>query len=171
MKPKRTLFLGAMGIVLLIVSSLNVPAFLVWNRTSSVPIGLYWIDRNKRVEVGALVLFQPNEALQSTLEEQGFIGPDWPLIKRVVALERDQICRRGETVSLNGTPIARAHQSDQLPSWQGCLTLESNDIFLLNEHPDSIDGRYFGVQGTQYIKGHAKPIWTISGSQHAPGTE
>jgi len=42
-----------------------------------------------------------------------------------------------------------------LPSWQGCATLNDEQVFLLGDAAGSYDGRYFGVTRAKEIIGRA----------------
>ena len=46
-----------------------------------------------------------------------------------------------------------------LPVWQDCRTLGADELLLLNpDHPDSLDGRYFGPLPTSTVIGRATPL-------------
>ena len=46
-----------------------------------------------------------------------------------------------------------------LPVWQGCRTLGTGELLLLNpDHPDSLDGRYFGPLPASAVIGRATPL-------------
>ena len=68
----------------------------------------------------------------------------------------------GADVSINDEPAAKARDVDsqgvQLGSWQGCVTLDDGQVFLLGDTPGSYDGRYFGVTGTREVVGRANLI-------------
>src|SRR3546814_6263031 len=72
-----------------------------------------------------------------------------PLMKHVVALPGQWACRVGAVVSVDGNRVAIAKSHDRmgrpLPSWQGCHRVRTDELFLLNPAPDSLDGRYFGA--------------------------
>lgn len=163
MRAKASLiFWAAGGIFLTTASCLDLPLKLVWNRTESVPKGLYFVASKGPLERGDLVAFRADVEDRKWLERRGYIGLDWPLLKLVSALERDTVCRNNLTVSVNGFVVAEALERDgfgrELPSWQGCHTLEEDEIFLIAPHPRSLDGRYFGVQRTKGVLGIAHPI-------------
>ena len=46
-----------------------------------------------------------------------------------------------------------------MPVWQGCRTLGAGELLLLNpDHPDSLDGRYFGPLPASTVIGRATPL-------------
>src|SRR3546814_12618270 len=58
--------------------------------------------------------------------------------------------------------IAKSHDrmGRPLPSWQGCHRVRTDELFLLNPAPDSLDGRYFGALPAAGLIGTAHPILT-----------
>lgn len=164
MTGKRLFVAGLSALSLLALIPPDGPPSLIWNRTESVPTGLYWIDQNGPIQRGALVAYLPSGPLRSWIEDRRYTGRNWPLLKRVIALEGDTVCRCGNSVWVNDAPIATALVTDTagraLPHWKGCRALGSGDIFLLADHPGSLDGRYFGAQDMSGIIGVAHPVWT-----------
>lgn len=169
MRAKASLiFWIAGGILLIGMSCLELPPKLVWNRTESVPEGLYFVASKDPLERGLLVAFGPSREQRKWLERRGYIGTQWPLLKQISGLEGDTVCRENLDVSINGILVAGALEHDsldrQLPSWEGCHTLQEGEIFLLAPHPRSLDGRYFGVQKIDGVLGTARPLWTWKSS-------
>ena len=156
---KFTLVVMGSGIILAGLSILPFPNILIWNRTTSVPKGLYVVSTRGVLEHGDLVVYRPTEREKSWLEGGRYIARDWPLLKHVSGLPGDTICRLGRGILVNDVPVATAIDTDNLPEWSGCVTLSGNQVFLLNAHPRSIDGRYFGPQSTDQIAGKAIPVW------------
>ncbi|MBA3069117.1 MAG: S26 family signal peptidase [Hyphomonas sp.] len=166
MKADRAPILGLVaGLVLLAAASVPWPVRLIWNRTPSVPTGLYVVRAHIPHVRGDLVAFLPSPEEAAWIEARGYTGEGWPLIKRIAALEGDDVCRFRETVIVAGVVAARALAADdngaQLPVWQGCRHLKAGEVFLLADHPRSIDGRYFGVQPAQRILGKVTRAWPI----------
>ena len=164
MTPKAALLGMGGGLGLLIAASLIDRSDIVWNRTDSVPRGLYLVARTADISKADLVAFEPSHETRHWLEENGLVGPGWPLLKQVAGLEGDEICRCGTRIFINGLASADALElkasGSALPVWQGCRTLQADEVFLLNSHPQSVDGRYFGPQDRGRILGVAQPLWT-----------
>lgn len=138
---------------------------LIWNASASAPLGLYRIEPERDPPVGALVAVTPPERLGQWLAERGYLGEDVPLLKHVSAKAGQHVCRIGVTVSVDGRAVAVAVIRDRigrpLPAWQGCRTLAAGELLLLNpDHPDSLDGRYFGPLPASTVLGRAIPILT-----------
>ena len=134
---------------------------LIWNRTSSAPIGLYWLSDGP-YEIDDWVIVSADSAAARLAEKQGFVGQDWPLLKRVSAVSGDEICRHEAIISINNHDVASAKMHDnlgrELPVWSGCVTIDADQVFLLNEHPDSFDGRYFGPTQKADLMGRAHKV-------------
>jgi len=85
-----------------------------------------------------------------------------PVLKYVVAVGGDVVCRLERNVTVNGRwqAVARSHdsQGNKLPTWSGCRQLENGEVFLLNPHPESFDGRYFGSISQDHIIGRGYPL-------------
>jgi len=145
-------------LALAVASSVGLPKKLIYNASASAPIGFYWIDL-KYVSRDDYVFVRLPERVRKLVEERRYLPPDVPLIKRVVGVAGDKICRRGQEILIDGTTIAVARRSDglgrELPEWQGCYILSEDQIFLLQDHPQSFDGRYFGPVDRTLIIGRA----------------
>ena len=151
--------------MLLSASVFSLPKKLIWNRTDSAPIGLYWLSDGPLAMNGWVGVSADNaDALWA--QQRGYVGRDWPLIKRVRGLPGDKICRENETVLINDVIVAEALEADsfgrELPVWTGCFTLEFDEVYLLNDHPNSLDGRYFGATRLNNIAGSAILLWSGS---------
>ncbi len=138
---------------------------VIWNASASAPLGLYRIRPDSDPPIGALVAVAPPERLGRWMAERGYLGPDMPLLKHVAAKTGQRVCRIGVTVSVDGRAVAIAQIRDRigrpLPAWQGCRTLAAGELLLLNpDHPDSLDGRYFGPLPASTVLGRAIPILT-----------
>lgn len=141
----------------------NFAPKLVYNPSASAPVGLYWMTSARDLERGGFVVVSTPPAFKSLAAERGYLPENVPLIKTIVALEGDQVCRNGEQISMNGRPIAVALKADnrgrKLPVWTGCIALGRYDFFALMDAPDSFDSRYFGPLDTRDIIGQAIPMW------------
>lgn len=147
---------------LVAVSILPTQNFLLWNQTDSAPKGLYWRNNNPLTLNGWAVV-SANAPAAIWISDRGYLASDWPIIKNVKGVAGDRICRKGANVSVNSVDVADALEADsngqKLPRWQGCLTLQEGEIFLLNDHPRSLDGRYFGPTSMEDLDGSAHLLW------------
>lgn len=148
---------------LLVAANANFAPKFLWNASDSAPLGLYFVAE-KPVKVGDFALVFPPYQVKEFIEKRGYLPSDTPLIKRVAAMPGAEICRDGARVSINKIVIAEALKADSMgrpmPEWSGCFVLESTQIFLLNSHEKSLDGRYFGATNIADVAGVAAPLWT-----------
>ncbi len=160
-----------LGVTLLAVigiaatSAADMPTKLVWNATASAPVGFYTIEPADWIEVPELVAVRPPEPLAGFMVERGYVGRDVPLLKRVVGLPGQRVCRTGRTITVDGVEMGDALDRDRngraLPVWQGCRVVADGQFFLMNwDVRDSLDGRYFGPIPANSVIGRALPLWT-----------
>jgi conjugative transfer signal peptidase TraF len=152
-------------IAVAVASLVSLPLRLVWNASASVPIGFYLIDPPSDVRVGDLVAVMPPKPLADFMVERGYIGRGVPLLKHVVALPGQKVCRTGNAVTVDdvrfGDALDRDRRGRPLPIWQGCRKVADGDIFLMNVSvADSLDGRYFGPIAASTVIGQARPLYT-----------
>jgi len=143
----------------------SAPRF-VWNASESVPTGLYQVQPARHLIVTTLVVAYPPESLATFLEDGDYLPRDVPLIKRILALPGQTVCRTGPTVAVDGIEMGvareRDHRGRMLPVWEGCHILAGDEVFLMNwDEPTSLDGRYFGPIPLHAIVGRAVPLWTF----------
>ena len=105
----------------------------VWNASKSVPVGFYRVDRADKLAVGNLVVVMPPEPLASFLADAGYLPMGVPLIKRILALPGQSLCRNEHLISVDGheigTALERDHLGRALPNWQGCRPIAQGEIF------------------------------------------
>ena len=138
---------------------------LIWNASASVPIGLYAVHPAGALHVTELVVVQPPEALASFLDERRYLPRGVPMLKRVLALPGQTVCRTDRAIAVDGIAMGDALNRDRsgrpLPVWQGCRRIPAGEVFLMNwRSGDSLDGRYFGLLPVTTIVGRADPLWT-----------
>jgi len=154
------------GAVALIMSTMgeSTPVY-IWNASKSVPIGLYQLQPAGRLAVTQLVAVRPPEPLATFLDLNGYLPIGVPMLKRVLALPGQTVCRKGLTISVDaidvGYALSRDSRGHPLPVWQGCHAVEADELFLMNwQSGDSLDGRYFGFVPNTSVIGKALPVWT-----------
>jgi conjugative transfer signal peptidase TraF len=143
----------------------GMPPRFVWNASASIPIGLYSVHPAHHLTVTALAVAYPPEPLAGWLEERRYLPRGVPLLKPILALDGQTVCRVGPLITVDGRKTGVAHDKDHsgrpLPFWQGCRVIGHSEIFLMNPHaPASLDGRYFGPLPIASIAGLAEPLWT-----------
>lgn len=141
-------------------------ARFIWNRTASAPIGLYGLSDDPFTR-GTWVIVSDRSGEADWAAARGYVGRDWPLIKQIAGLPGDEICREGSTVFVEGIHVSKALDTDTLgramPDWEGCQVLGDDEVFLLNKHPGSVDGRYFGPTKVGDLGGVLVLLWSPDG--------
>jgi conjugative transfer signal peptidase TraF len=137
----------------------------IWNASESVPVGLYLVRPTARLAVTQLVVVEPPEPLAIFLAEGGYLPRGIPMLKRVLALHGQTVCRDQLTITVDKIEVGEARERDSrgrsLPMWYGCRVIADGEVFLMNWlSADSLDGRYFGALPTSAIIGKAEPLWT-----------
>jgi conjugative transfer signal peptidase TraF len=166
MTGRMTTILAMFGSVALVLagSEYGTPSY-IWNASESVPVGLYRLQPVLRWSVTELVAIKPPEPLGTFLDLNGYLPIGVPMLKRILALPGQTVCRTGLAITVDDIEIGHARERDgrgrPLPVWQGCRLLLTGEIFVMNwQSPDSFDGRYFGPIPASAVIGQAIPVWT-----------
>jgi conjugative transfer signal peptidase TraF len=166
MTSRTATILMTFAAVALVLSTMDeaTPAY-IWNASKSVPIGLYQLQPAGRLAVTELVAVRPPEPLATFLDLNGYLPMGVPMLKRVLALPGQTVCRNGLTISVDGIDmgdaLARDSRRRPLPVWQGCRVVGVDELFLMNwQSEDSLDGRYFGFVPSSSVIGKVLPVWT-----------
>jgi conjugative transfer signal peptidase TraF len=157
--------IAAVAVITSTMTSKPLPLF-VWNASESVPIGLYGVQAPDNLIVTSLVVAMPPEPLASFLAESGYLPRGVPLIKRILALPGQSVCRHELRIVVDGIDMGAARERDRrgraLSVWQGCRIIAMGEVFLMNwDEPASLDSRYFGPIPISAILGRAEPLWTF----------
>jgi len=157
--------ISAAYVAMLIGFEVRVP-LVVYNASGSAPLGFYYLE-NRLPGRGELAVFKPTPAIELLIIAHEILPMPVPLIKQVVAVEGDEVCRSNDptdAIMIGGRLLAEVQATDHagrpMPSWEGCLRLISGEYFLLQPHPLSFDSRYFGPVLRCDILGVARPLWT-----------
>jgi conjugative transfer signal peptidase TraF len=166
-RPTTLITMVAAIALLVFASSKRVP-LLVWNVSESVPIRLYHVQPTRMLFITTLVVAFPPEPLAAYLAQRGYLPRRVPLLKRILALPGQSVCRSELLITVDGIDVGRALERDRhdrtLPVWQGCRVIADGDVFLMNwDEPSSFDGRYFGPIPSSAIVGRAEPMLTFEG--------
>ena len=161
-RARRIVTVIAAGLGLLACQDAVAPKFYL-NASASVPRGLYMVSSDANYGRGDLVFAALSPTIASLAASRGYLVSGIPVLKRVAGLKGDSVCRDGFLIRVNGRIAVTAKLADargrSLPVWNGCLRLGEDDVFLLGDHSDSFDGRYFGLLKRRQIIGKAAQIW------------
>ena len=166
MTGRMAIVFTTIGSVALVLSGTEnrTPSY-IWNTSESVPIGLYRLQPVNRLSVTELVAVRPPKPLETFLDWNGYLPVGVPMLKRILALPGQTVCRTGLTITVDEIEVGHARERDgrgrALPFWQGCRLLSVGEIFVMNwQSADSFDGRYFGPIPATADIGQAIPVWT-----------
>lgn len=152
------------GITAVLVSAaLPTAPRLIWNASGSAPIGLYAVTHGAWADPGNMVVAWPPARYRRLAAERRYLPLGVPLLKRVAAYGGDKVCAHGQQIFVNGRKVTVRRPIDgkgrPLPTWSGCIRLHGRQLFLLNDNPESFDGRYFGVTDGKDVIGTARLLW------------
>jgi conjugative transfer signal peptidase TraF len=141
------------------------PRTLIWNASASAPIGLYAVQPANDLDVTDLVAVTAPPLVAEFMANRGYLPLGVPMLKRVLALPGQIVCRHGFDIIAHGSTIGHARERDnagrKMPVWQGCRRIGHEELFLMNfDVPDSVDGRYFGPFPRGFVIGRALPVFT-----------
>src|SRR5713226_10320023 len=85
----------------------------VWNVSESVPTGLYQVQPARHLIVTDLVVAFPPEPLATFLADGGYLPRDVPLIKRILALPEQMVCRNDLAITVDGIEVGAARERDR----------------------------------------------------------
>jgi conjugative transfer signal peptidase TraF len=166
MNARCETILAALGATALLLSTIGgAPPRYIWNTSNSVPIGLYRLQPAATLTITELVAVQPPEPLATFLDLNGYLPIGVPMLKRVLALPGQAVCRGALTIVVDDIKMGEARERDgrgrPLPVWQGCRVIGEGELFVMNwQSADSLDSRYFGPIPTSSVIGRAVPLWT-----------
>jgi type IV secretory pathway protease TraF len=137
---------------------INPVPIVIWNASNSVPIGWYFVSK-RQPKFEEIAVIRPPEWVEIYASARGYLPLHTPLLKPVRATESSIVCRFGRYVFIDGKLVAKAKNIDtkhrMLPVWKGCRTLKLDEIFVLGQHRDSFDSRYFGPINRAQVLGTA----------------
>lgn len=141
--------------VALSISSLVIRPRFFFNRTPSVPRGIYQLKRLSSWQKGMMVLFRLPARLDAFAKETKWLRPGGLLIKQVGALPGDWVCV-DEGLFVNGEYLGevreRTQEGNLLPRVEGCFFVPAGSFLPVGEGL-SFDGRYFGLVGMGDVLG------------------
>ena len=160
----RTLALAAIAIAAVAGSASRTMPRLIWNVTSSVEIGLYWISPRSPA-TGDIAAVRLPAAAAELAHARGYLPRSALLLKPVAAVGGGRVCRWRSRILIDGRLRAVAADRDRvgrpLPIWDGCRTLRPGDVFVLSPKRGSFDGRYFGLLTDIHVVGRAELLWQL----------
>ncbi len=86
---------------------------LIWNASASTPIGLYVVRPTGALRDTELVAVMPTEPVASFLADGGYLPRGVPLMKRVLALPGQIVCRHGLRITIDRVEVGDAQARDR----------------------------------------------------------
>jgi conjugative transfer signal peptidase TraF len=163
-RPARTV-LGLLAVSALTTAlACLVASHLIWNRTPSMPLGVYARTPSVRVDEGVLVALRVPASVRPLVHERRYLPDGSLLIKPVAAVAGDHVCVHRGMLYINGEPfgavLTRDTEDRELPEYRGCGVLPEGQVFLASHHPRSFDSRSFGPVDVHALQGTVIPLWT-----------
>ena len=122
--------------------AIDVSPRFIWNASASVPIGLYAVKPASQLQLNDLVVVRPPEDVAAFLAEGGYLPRGVPILKHILALAGQTVCRFGSAVSVDAMAVGDARERDShgraLPVWQGCRVLAKGEVFLMNRSAELV---------------------------------
>src|SRR3546814_2905757 len=105
--------------------------------------------------------------MASFLAAGGYLPPGVPLLKRVLGLPGQKVCRVGRTITVDRVAMGQARETDRLgramPDCQCCRRIADGAVFLMNlSFPDRLVVRYFVPLPSISIFCPSLPLFTHS---------
>jgi signal peptidase I/conjugal transfer pilin signal peptidase TrbI len=174
MRKKLSLFIIIILTVSLLLTTLIYTmkrGTLIFNTTSSFPLGVYKISQKEKYQIGDLVSFCaiPSKVI-NRMVEQGYTQKNSScphqapqLLKKILGLEGDTITI-GRTVFINNqliknsTVFKKDREGNLLPI-QPSQNIKKGNFWAMSDYNErSFDSRYFGQVALKNIIGTATPI-------------
>jgi type IV secretory pathway protease TraF len=148
------------------------PRILLWNASASVPVGLYALETTDKRYVSELVAVLPPEPLATFLAAGNYLPRGVPMLKHVLALPGQTVCRDGLVVTVDKVATGVARERDRTRATAAGLAglprHRPGELFLMNwQSADSLDGRYFGPIPASAVFGRAHPFGSRRRIDHA----
>ncbi len=89
---------------------------LIWNATASTPTGLYALRPAGQFRVLELVAVRPPEPIASYLADGGFLPRGVPLLKHVMALPGQTVCRASDAITVDHIGVGTAREPIDPPT-------------------------------------------------------
>ena len=141
-------------IVILCVLSIRLLGYgMTYQYSASMPIGLSVVVPVHHIQRHDIVIFRLTPAIRNGLLRQGWQSPPTILMKTVMAIPGDVVCKRDQAIWVNHqciAPVIHQHFVDQ----PFCQVLPANYYLLMStHHKNSFDSRYFGPVSIKQILG------------------
>lgn len=166
----KTALVTAAAFSLFSVYSRNVPYSLVWNRTPSIPMGLYWAEDVSAAQLqrGELACFP--YAAPAWAQERKYLPEGVSVCKPVAGLPGDVVRHVGNELFVAHDGRTQrlgqytAFDSAHRPLPQDVLAdgpvPDGSLLMVAGAHDNSLDSRYIGLIPASHIQRRIHPLYT-----------
>ena len=152
---RRALMIGGIAVLLIAAASEPHPPLVLYNRTPSMPAGLY-VYQSHVIHRGDIVAFPLPVCAYDYARHRGE-PTDLLLLKHVLAIGGDFVSTNDGELRINGTLIGRISSVDSagrpLPQWRQARVLDNGELLVGSSFDRSFDSRFFGPIHTSQVLG------------------
>lgn len=155
----RFVFIGLVGLLGFTFAAFNAAKLfgVYYNESRSAPAGLWLSERLEPIEIDDWVLACIDISNAMLAKQRGYLpagdcpGAVAPVLKRVIAVEKDVVRINQNGVTINGKTIEGSKQQSTdsqgrpMPIADYQKVLQSGEFWLMGNEDLSFDSRYFGV--------------------------
>ena len=151
----RVLVIGSIAVLLIGGGSAPHPPLILYNRTPSMPVGLY-VYRGRVIRRGDVIAFPLPVRAYDYARHRGE-PTDLLLLKHVLAVNGDFVSTIDGELRVNGTRVGRIPSVDSagrpLPQWRQARVLNDGELLVGSSLDRSFDSRFFGPIRTSQVRG------------------
>jgi len=166
---RRAVVIGGITILLIGGASAPYPPMILYNRTPSMPVGLY-VYRRHVIRRGDVVAFPLPVCAYDYARRRGE-RTDLLLLKHVLAVSGDYVSTTSGELRVNGTLIGQIPSADSagrpLPQWRQARVLRDDELLVGSPFDRSFDSRFFGPIRTSQVLGVYRRL-AFDSSTHEP---
>lgn len=141
--------------------------YFIYNNSSSIQIGWYFITHNKGIVKNKLYLIDITNNIKH-FKHLGY-NADGTILKRIVGVCNDIVIITESGVLINNKliPNSWAKKYNKKGIYLNPLpngythTINQNEVWAMGDSVDSYDSRYFGVMDVKYIYSEVKFLFEI----------
>ena len=161
LSPLRNRFSLAFFIGGLLLAGILLPSKFTVTLTPSLEYRVFFLKRffaPAEITRGRYVMFDLPDNFADLVSEKNL-----PVIKEVVGIEGDRLEVFGMSFFCNGMPIGKAKQyslkGERIEHFTESTVIPEGKLFVVGQHKDSLDSKYFGFLDKRQVLAIAYPIF------------
>ena len=163
-EEQRKKWIAAVLVAVFVVLINFAPKMVYFNKTRSLPLGLYVVIPGKNYRHGDIVVYRITEDVRQMMVERGYGSGDETFLKHIGGLPGDRYCVFDEVILVNGEKRGDIQRYDRqgnpMPVMDGVHFVEAGHFLPLGEKTNSLDGRYTGTVPMENIVTRVVPFIT-----------